>query len=358
MKFKATEHPVSWFRDRSRDGTLEIRPPYQRKPVWTIKQKSFLIESLLEDLPVPEIFIHVTTTADGTTKYAIVDGQQRVRTILQFLGAEPDPIDPEFDEFSLEALDDASPWKDQNFDELTEDAKVHFWEYMVAVRYLTSTDEKAVRDVFRRLNKYLMQLKGQELRNAMYSGPFVRLARTKADDPFWATTRIVTPAAIRRSGDVEFVSELFIGLMYGPQGGSTKIIDDYYAAFEEHEDELPDQRAVEKLFDATLQTSQRLLPDLPHSRWHNKADFYSLFIALGGLLRDGRLTDFKGAKEALRDFGDQVNAAISQGAKANTPSAKYARAIEKGSNEKKRRAVRHEVLQSVLSAFVERRKGR
>jgi hypothetical protein len=357
MKFKATEHPISWFRDRSRDGTLEIRPPYQRKPVWTVKQKSFLIESILEDLPIPEIFIHVTTTARGDTKYAIVDGQQRVRTVLQFIGAEPAPTDPQFEDFSLDALDASSPWKDSAFDDLDETEKVHFWEYMLGVRYLTATDDKSVRDVFRRLNKYLMQLKGQELRNALYSGPFVNLTLTKANDEFWASARIVTPASIRRSGDVEFVSELFIGLMYGPQGGSIKVIDDYYAAFEEYEDEVPGQRDAERLFDHTLQTTRRLLPDsdLVATRWHNKADFYSLFLTLGHLLRDKRLRDIKGAKDSLLQFAEKVNAAINQGAKAATGAARYARAIEKGSNDKKRRSVRHEVLLKVLGPHFEER---
>jgi hypothetical protein len=295
----------------------------------------------------------VTTTAAGDTKYAIVDGQQRVRTVLQFIGAEPEPVESEFQEFALEALDVASPWKDQSFEELLGPDRIHFWEYMLAVRYLTATDEKSVRDVFRRLNKYLMQLTGQELRNAMYSGPFVTLALQKANEDFWATSRIVSPAAIRRSGDVEFVSELFIGLMHGPQGGSTKVIDDYYAAFEEFRDEVPNQRQTERLFDQTLQLTRRLLSENADTRWHNKADFYSLFIALGSLLREGRVRDVKGTREALGEFARKVDAAINLGAKASSGASRYARAIEKGSNDKKRRAVRHEILVKLLGSFFE-----
>src|SRR5206468_4091582 len=132
------------------------------------------------------------------------------------------------------------------------------------------------------------------------------------------------------------------GLMHGPQGGSTRVIDDYYAAFEEYDDEVPGQRDAVRLFDSTLLTVRKLLPDLVGTRWHNKADFYSLFLALGQLLRYRRLRDGKGAKDSLVEFAGKVDAAINQGAQAASGAARYARAIEKGSNDKRRRTVRND----------------
>ena len=95
MEWNASEHPVSWFRKTYLEGSLEIKPPYQRKPVWAGRQKCRLIETILMNLPIPEIFIQQSTSAEGETTYAIVDGQQRIRTVLQFIGADRDPDEQE-----------------------------------------------------------------------------------------------------------------------------------------------------------------------------------------------------------------------------------------------------------------------
>src|SRR5436189_750736 len=106
MNYNSTEHPLSWFRDRYRDNTLKIRPPYQRKPVWAARQKCYLIESILLGLPVPEIFIHETTKPNGDTLHAVVDGQQRIRAVLQFIGLESEEKEEaEFTGFALDKLD-------------------------------------------------------------------------------------------------------------------------------------------------------------------------------------------------------------------------------------------------------------
>src|SRR3990172_4161939 len=72
--FNSTEQPVIWFRDRYLAGELVLKPPFQRQPVWTAKQKSHLIESILLGLPIPEIYIqHSVETVDGEERsvYAI-----------------------------------------------------------------------------------------------------------------------------------------------------------------------------------------------------------------------------------------------------------------------------------------------
>jgi uncharacterized protein with ParB-like and HNH nuclease domain len=109
MDFNSSEETISWFRDRYREGTLKIKPPYQRKPVWAARQKCSLVESILLQLPVPEIYVQRSTTPDGVTSYAIVDGQQRLRTVLQFVGSETDPDRMEHNKFVLDKLPPLSP---------------------------------------------------------------------------------------------------------------------------------------------------------------------------------------------------------------------------------------------------------
>ena len=88
MKHASAPQAISWFREHYIGGRLTLRPPFQRKPVWTDKQRCSLVESILLDIPIPEVYVQVTQDDEGSATYGVVDGQQRLRTILQFVGLE------------------------------------------------------------------------------------------------------------------------------------------------------------------------------------------------------------------------------------------------------------------------------
>jgi hypothetical protein len=359
VNFHSTEHPISWFRDRYRDGTLTIKPPYQRKPVWAERQKCSLIESVLLGLPIPEIYIQESTSADGNTVYAVVDGQQRIRSILQFIGVETDPEEDTYNKFILDKLDATSPWVNKVLADLTNDQKISFYGYKFSVRSLSTNDEIEVRDLFKRLNKFLTPLKPQELRNATFTGPFVNLAMQLADNEYWAVNRIVTAASIRRMGDVEFVSELLIGVLHGVQGGGPSIIDSYYRQYEDYEDEFPDQKRAHKLFDDTLRTIQDTLPKITDTRWCNKTDFYTLFIAIASFLRNEAIPPAKQSsiKKSLEAFAKEIDQRLAdKKAKVSQNAIDYAPAVEKGANDKARRANRHLAITKVIGQHLKHKK--
>jgi hypothetical protein len=362
MNFDSSTQNIAWFRDRYLETNLTIKPPYQRKPVWAARQKCYLIESILKGLPVPEIYIQQTTTAEGKTNYAIVDGQQRIRTVLQFIGSETDPAEQDYNKFVLDKLPTGSSWRNLTFNELPDETKKTFYGYKFAVRYLNTESDDEVRDMFQRLNRYLTPLKPQELRNATFTGPSVKLVLGLADGEYWAENRIVTPAAIRRMSDVEFVSELLIGALHGPQGGSPAAIDAYYEQYEDYDDEFPEQRRGELLFDQTLNLIQRILPNIKATRWANKTDFYTLFVALAALIRSKTLPTSKIAqvRAALENFAGDVDQRLADPNAGVTQDAiSYARAHEKGANDKMRRAHRHAALSNVIGGwFKEKNKRR
>lgn len=354
MKFDSSLQTVGWFRDRYREGNLIIKPPYQRKPVWVARQKCFLVESLLLEMPVPEIYIHQVNAEDGTTRYAVVDGQQRIRAVLQFIGSETDPQEEEYNRFILDKLDPESVFYNLMFADLNADQKKSFYGYRFTVRYLDTENEDEVRDMFRRLNRFLTPLNAQELRNSTYQGPFVQLATELADEEYWAENRIVTAMSIRRMGDVQFVSELLIGIMHGPQGGSSRIIDEYYQQYEDYEGDFPEQRRMARLYDLTLRAIQELLPDIKETRWGNKTDFYSLFVAIATLMRgsDYRPERRDEVRQVLDDFEQAVEECFdSAGAHKSPDVVNYVRAVQRGANEKARRAARHLALLNILSPF-------
>lgn len=356
MDFTTSQQRITWIRDRYVAGRLEIKPPYQRKPVWTAKQKCYLIESILLDLPVPEIYMQMSTTADGETTYAIVDGQQRVRAVLQFIGAEEDPDEQEYNKFALDKLEAQSPWRDLTFAHLSNEDKRRFYDYTFVVRELKTDRDADVRDMFRRLNKYLTPLNAQELRNATYSGPFVKLVGrlTDDDDDYWASNRIVSAAQIRRMKDLEFVSNLLIGVLHGPQGGAASVVNEYYKIYEDYEDEFPDQRKATGLFNKTLACVKSLLAAIKQTRWGNMTDFYTLFVAIASLFGTKELPRTKIAplRKSLGEFATEIDLRLrDEKASVSENAVEYVRAVEKGAPDKARRAKRHLAMLNVIEGF-------
>src|SRR3954451_1238736 len=67
-------------------GSLELTARFQRREVWKTPAKSFFIDTLLRGYPVPPIYIRVTQDKDHTrTVREVIDGQQRLRAVLDFI---------------------------------------------------------------------------------------------------------------------------------------------------------------------------------------------------------------------------------------------------------------------------------
>jgi hypothetical protein len=152
---------------------------------------------------------------------------------------------------------------------------------------------------------------------------------------------------------VDFVSQLLIGVIHGPEGGSAAIVDEYYRQYEDYdvEEGIPDQRRARKLFDQSLKFVKALFPNLQDEaelRWSNRADFYSLFLAISDIIREHEVPKdptVAALRKALEDFSKDVNRRLAnEEAKVVPDVIEYVRAVEKGVNDKARRADRHRVL--------------
>ena len=81
-----TVYKVSDFLSWQRAGSLTLSPKFQRRPVWPAGAKSYLIDSIVRGIPVPIIFLRQRTNLETLEpQREVVDGQQRLRTIITFV---------------------------------------------------------------------------------------------------------------------------------------------------------------------------------------------------------------------------------------------------------------------------------
>lgn len=85
MQRRPTTQDISWLIDLHRHNQLDLDPPYQRRSVWTRKDRQFFLDTIFRNYPSPAIFLHKTIDDAGKTTYHVVDGKQRTETILDFV---------------------------------------------------------------------------------------------------------------------------------------------------------------------------------------------------------------------------------------------------------------------------------
>lgn len=260
-----TQQTVQWFKQRNDMDELEMSPPYQRNPVWLYPQKSYLIDTILRGFPIPEIYMQEVISADGASRHILVDGQQRIRACLEFLAGE----------FELSGKE-SPEWEDMGYEDLSPEDKKKILGYKFVVRTLPEMSDDRIREIFSRLNRNTVALNQQELRHAMYWGEFIQLVDKISDMDFWVESNLFTPNDFRRMLDREYVSELVVGVLHGPQN-KKQTLDTWY---ETYETDFPRSKEVQDIFYSVTGEISQVLPELGRSRWSKKSDFYSLFLVL------------------------------------------------------------------------------
>lgn len=147
------EEGVRGYHDR-----LDIRPPYQREFVYKDKQRDEVIRTVLKGLPLNVMYWCKTgKNEDDKETYEVLDGQQRTISLC-------------------EHVDGSYSVDDKYFDNLPQDLKDKILNYELFVYVCDGTDSEKL-DWFRIINIAGEQLTDQELRNAVYAGPWVSDAK-------------------------------------------------------------------------------------------------------------------------------------------------------------------------------------
>ena len=175
---------IGWY-DR---GELIISPDFQRRGVWTTKAKSYLIDSIVRGMPIPQLFIRqIVHPSARRTVREVVDGQQRLKAIIGF-------IEGKFTVLPVHNPDIART----RYDDLPESIQGAILSYPLSVNVLIGSSDQNVLEIFSRINSYSITLNRQEKLNAEFSGAFKQsmhqLARRHY--AYWRDNKILSSTEI------------------------------------------------------------------------------------------------------------------------------------------------------------------
>jgi hypothetical protein len=334
---------VSWFYGEKQKETLILQPKYQRNPIWSIGQKCFLIDSLISGCPIPQVYINIKTVGavrDKKTLYEVVDGQQRLRAILEFLAdtwpliataAKAYPVSEEY-----------KPHVDKKYTELPERLQNAIWDYPIAVQEIRGWDDSEIRSMFRRLNYVNERLNSQELRHSQYFGEFNEAVEHLAKDSFWDVIHLFTRRDSARMRDVEFVSELFVIIIDGLQD-QQQTLDKFYA---DYDVVFPKKSRYLTKFRQTIESLSTIQSAIEGSRFTKRADFYALFAAVTALNEnESSAVDLKLAAKKLAKLAQALDQPPDT--LKGVPQQYYTTVIE-GPNKLAKRKLRRDILLDLL----------
>lgn len=181
-------------------------PEFQREYVWSIRQASLLIDSFLLGLPVPPVFFYI----DDENKNLVIDGQQRILTIVYYFGGYfgNENFQGRRQVFRLQGLDERDQFYRKRFEDLSESHQRKLKNSVlraINIRQLAPSEgNTSIYHIFERLNTGGTPLRPQEIRNVVFRGKIVDLLRELNRDPSWRTI-LGTSNYNKHQTDVELV---------------------------------------------------------------------------------------------------------------------------------------------------------
>lgn len=285
---------ISEFYENDKAGKYDYNTVYQRDKVWSEEKKSFLIDSILKNYPIPPVFFRMKIDQDtGLTKYDVIDGKQRLTTIRDFIDGKISlPEDFGDDKIGSSELNGAF------FSDLDEYEKYkkQFWRYRIPIIFIETEDVDLIKNVFDRLNRNGEPLVPQELRHAKYSETeLYKFINELTEKNIWSDI-FEKVLEVDRMEDEEFVSELLFLVLEKKIIAYTKgSLDELYRKWSGNIEE-----ANKKLFMDIMDYISELNLDYQKYKIEKVSHLYAIWAV--GLLGFTQNIDAKLLSDALKAF--------------------------------------------------------
>ena len=327
MKTSPSSIKVRQIVTQLKEGKLIPRPEFQRRLVWSSDDKIRFIDTILRGYPFPEIYlangdVDVDT---GEGQQLLVDGQQRVTTIVAYFQGDPATYGANIPAYA--ALD--------------RDQKEAFLNYDVAVRDLGSVKSEEIIEVFRRINSTKYSLNEVEVNNAVYAGELMRLASGFAEHEFFDNHKVFRSSDIKRMGDVRFLLQVVITMLHG-YFNRDELFEQFLSDFNDH---FPQRDEIaERLLNCFSYMEECGFPN--KSRIWKRSDLFTALVQIDFALCDRRDTTPLDAVRRIEEFFQRVDA---EGMESPEPAISiYARAALQASNDRLNRMRRGVVFGAIM----------
>lgn len=298
---------VQWNAKRE----IELSPKYQRNSVWNENAKAYLIDTIVRGLPIPPIFLRQRIDVHTkTTNREIIDGQQRVRSILEYVVDE---------KFSIKASHNKE-YGGKRYYQLDPEIQEAILSFEIVAEVVTEKDESLIYDMFARLNSNNYVLNKQEVRNAKYWGDFKVLVYSLAARyrEFFLLYGIFSDKECTRMKDVELINSLIILINEGIVGETPSSVDKIYQKYDK---EFINANEIETNIEQTIKVVAEIYEyfDGNLGCLKNKNYFYTLFAVLYhqnfgikncNLEKNENLKDVDNIKRIVASFLNDYNVMI------------------------------------------------
>lgn len=232
------QYPISDLLIWMNENTLVLNAEFQRRSVWPPSAKSYLIDTILHDRPMPNIYVRTKTDLVTRRNYReVVDGQQRLRAIQEFADGD------------LLLSSQAKDFMGLRYEKLDDEQKRTFLQYKIGVVQLFNASDAEVLDIFQRINAYGLHLNPQEKRHGKWQGAFrtavVDTSKLWRDKDLWETYNIVGLRDRVRMDDDELVAQMFGVVLEGVKDGGQPYIDRLYRDYDKGIPKVTAQRVNE-----------------------------------------------------------------------------------------------------------------
>ena len=279
------QYPISDLYGWIKSKELILEPQFQRGDIWILSAQSYFIDTLLRGLPIPSIYIRLVTDRETKTNYReVVDGQQRLTTIVKFIDGKL-ALDKRSKEFAS-----------KTYDTLDDEDQERFLAYQISVDQLFGADDDIVLDIFHRINAYGLSLNDQELRHGQFQGGryegVFRWAVINASERWeilWSKHNVVNVRSRVRLLHHQLVAQLLGVILDGVTDGGQPKIDKLY---ERYDSEIPDD--TEERFDQVCEYIVSNFPDVLGTKLGSGPHFLMLFAAVAHALFGIPVGDMRG----------------------------------------------------------------